>query len=375
MFGFELIWCDESSSFFSYSFYEFFIYFINLTVLETISVWRIRYNDTFSDWRTHKILYRKTDIIENSSSFCISLGYLDHLRCDITCENSIFTTWIDLTSGYVLYILEYFSIEKSEFLYSKMTIESWGNITSNHHCFYGNSSRSTHWIYEWSCIFPVCKCHECCGEILFDWSFSSLTSISSLMKWITRDIEEYMGNIIHNEYENMYLSTIGEIGSIESREDSSLTHTLDCWDTLEYRSCRRCLDDDAFLSSQIISPLQTIECIIESIEIFDFFWSELDIYSIRESTPYEEFIHISVCSRTRDESILGDDLCTTESFAFTFYEWFESWLTSEDKSSCCCIDSILHARSVFEIGKISKRKPLVNEGFSLVFYFFDRWAI
>lgn len=354
MFGFEWKWSDESSSFFSYDSHEFAVDLVNLTILETIPIGWIGDDDTFWDWSSYKILHRKSNIIEDSCSFGISLRYLYHLGSDITRQDGIFTTWVDLASGSILYVQEYLRVKKPEFLHSEVTRESWSNIASDHDGFDRNSSWSTEGVNERNGVLPVCECYECCGEIFFDRSLSSFSSISSLVEWISRDIDEDMSHIIDDEDENMYLSTIGQIRRIECREDSPLPHTLNRWDTLEGRSRRWCLDDDSFLAREIIRPLESVQCIIESVEILYFLRCELDIDTIRKSAPDKELIHIPVSSCTRDESILGRDLGTTESLTLAFDEWLEAWLTREYESSCWGVGSILHVPSVWKNGEIAK---------------------
>lgn len=141
-----------------------------------------------------------------------------------------------------------------------------------------------------------------------------------------------MCHIIDNQYENMDFCSVCEIRSIESGEYCSLSDTLDCRNTFESRSCGRCLDDDAFFSCEVFTPLDAIEHIVEMIEIFSFLTTQLDIDSIRESAPNKEFIHISVRSCTRYETILDLYICTPESFTFSSYQGFESRLASENKT-------------------------------------------
>jgi len=340
--GIEWKWCNKASSFFFHQSNKFSIDFINLTILKTISVWRI--GDDYSFWNRmiYKISCRKIDILKYSRSFRISLGYLYHLRIDIARYDRVFSTWVDLAPCGILYIQEDFCIEKSEFFHTKMSREPWGNISSDHHRFDRNSSRTTEWIDEGSWVFPVCKCNECSSKIFFDWCFSGFSSISSFMEGITGDIEKNMSNIINNQDEYMYLCSIGRIRSIERREYSSLTDTLKSWNTLKSRSCRWGFDDDSLFSCQIFTPIETRESIIECVKIFCFFTREFDIDSIRKSTPDEKLVHISIVSSTGYESILSLYLSTSESFTFSFYEGFESRLTRENEFPCFSILYILH---------------------------------
>jgi len=144
----------------------------------------------------------------------------------------ILATWIYLAPGSISNYLEHLTIIEWEFFHSKMSKKSWGDITSNHNCFYRNCTRTTERIRERNRVFPVSKSNECCGKIFFDRSFSCFSTISSLMERISSDIEENMSNIVDDEYENMYLDTIREIWSIQRTEYSSLPDTLESWDTL-----------------------------------------------------------------------------------------------------------------------------------------------
>lgn len=340
--GIEWKWCNKTSSFFLHQSNKFSIDFIDLTILKAISVWRIGDNDSFGNWIFYKISCRKIDIIENSSSFGISLRYLYHLRIDITRYDRIFSTWIDLASRSILYIQEYFCIEKSEFFYTKMSRKSRCNISSNHHSLDRNRSRTTERINKWGRVFPVCKCNECSSKIFFDGSFSSFSSVSSFMKGVTSDIKEDMSNVINNQDEYVHLSSVGSIWGIECREYSSLTDTLKGWNTLKNRSRRRSFDDDSLFSCQIFTPIECREGIIEGVKIFCFFSWKFNVDTIRKSTPDEEFVHITICSSTGYESILSLDFFASESFTFSFYERFESRLAGENESPCFSVLYILH---------------------------------
>jgi hypothetical protein len=102
MLAFERVRGYKTTSFFSYSFHEFAIYLIDLTILETISIGWIRDDDPFWNWSCNKVLYRESNILKDSCSLSISLGDLDHLRSYITRKNSIFATWIYTTSCRIL---------------------------------------------------------------------------------------------------------------------------------------------------------------------------------------------------------------------------------------------------------------------------------
>ena len=158
---------------------------------------------------------------------------------------------------------------ESELLYTKMSSESRGDIAGDHHCLDRDRTRSTHRVREGSCIFPVGKCDECCSEILFDWCLACLSSVSTLVEWITCDIEEDMTGIVDDEDEDVDLDPVRQIGSIERREYRPLAHTLDRRGVFESRSrgCR--LDDDPLLAREIVCPLEGVQCIIEGIEILD----------------------------------------------------------------------------------------------------------
>ncbi len=333
MLAFYRIWGDTPSSIFSYFGYEFFIDAIHLIGLESISIGRITNNDTFKRRIGDIIAYSEIDIIEDSSSFGITLGYLYHVWIYITGIDMILATRIYLTPCGISNHLEHLTIIEWEFFYSKMSKKSWGDITSNHNCFYRNCARTTERIGEGNRVFPVSKCNECCGKIFLDGSFSCFSAISSLMERISSDIEENMRDIVDDENEDMYLDTIREIWSIQCTEYGSLSNTLESWYTLQSWSCRRCFDNNSFFSSEILTPLESIQSIIELIEIIRFFSSKLDIDSIRKSTPDEEFIHIPLCPSTRYETILDLYICTSETLTFSLDERLDSRLTSENKAT------------------------------------------
>lgn len=145
----------------------------------------------------------------------------------------IFTTRIYLAPCSISNRLEHLIIIEWEFFYPKMSKKSWGDITSNHNCFYRNCARTTERIRERNRVFPVSKSNECCGKIFFDGSFSCFSAISSLMERISSYIEENMSNIVDDEYENMHFYAIREIWSIQCTEYGSLPNTLESWYTLK----------------------------------------------------------------------------------------------------------------------------------------------
>ena len=163
-----------------------------------------------------------------------------------------------------------------------------------------------------------------------------------------------MSNIINNKDQYVNFGSVGGIWSIESREYSSLTNTLEGWNTLKSRSRRRSLGDNPLFSGEIFTPVESREGIIESVKIFCFFTRELDVYSIRKPAPDEELVHISIGSSTGYESILCLDFFASESFTFSFYEGFESRLASENESPCFGILYILHGHEC--IGKRENSK-------------------
>lgn len=342
MLAIEWIRSDESSTIFSDFSDEFPVYLIDLCILQTIPIGRIGYDDTSLDRASYKVLCHKSDIIENSGSFGISLCYREHCGIDITRGNVVFSTWIYLASCGILDGFQHHTIEELEFFDPKMSIESWGNVASNHHCLNSNRPRSTEGIQQRRSVFPICKCDQSCGEIFFDWSLSSLPPVATLVEGIARDVKEDMSDIIDNQDEYMHLDSVGKIRSIECRKYGSLSDALDRRDALEGRSRRRCFNNDAFFSSEIISPLEFSESIIECIEVFSLHRWELDIDSIRKTTPHQEFIHILLSSGARYESILGLDIGASEPFAFSFDERFESRLTGEYEPSSLGGGVILH---------------------------------
>jgi hypothetical protein len=145
-------------------------------------------------------------------------------------------------------------------------------------------------------------------------------TISSLMEWITSDIEEDMSDIIDDEDEYMYLDTARRIGGRESREYRFLSDTLDGRYARESRSRRGSLDDDIFSTAQIVTPLYRFAECIECIEVSDPRLGETQIDAIGKSAPYEELIHIRQGSATLDYAVLPSDICEVELLTLATYE-------------------------------------------------------
>ncbi len=233
MLSFEWMRCDKSSSLFTHGSNQFPVDLVYLIILQTIPIRGIGYHDSFGFCGNNEVTNREYDIIKHSGSFRIATRDTDHLRINVNCGHAILATWVDSTSSDILDLGIDSSIKKLEFFYTKIASQSWRNIASNHHRLNSDSSRPTERITEWRRILPVGKCDHRCGKILLDRCFSGFSSVSSLVQWISRDIEENMCHIIDNQYEDMYLDAIRKIWGIESREDGTLTHTLDRWNTLQ----------------------------------------------------------------------------------------------------------------------------------------------
>jgi hypothetical protein len=145
-------------------------------------------------------------------------------------------------------------------------------------------------------------------------------TISSLVKWVSCDIEEDMSDIIDDEYEYMDLDTTRRIGCGESREYGFLSDTLDRRYARESRSRRGSLDDDVFSTAQIVTPLYRFAECIECIEVGDPRLGETQIDAIGKPAPYEELIHIGQRSTTLDHTILSSDICEVELLTLATYE-------------------------------------------------------
>lgn len=189
-----------------------------------------------------------------------------------------------------------------------MTHESWCDIAGYHGGLDGDCTTSAERIKEGTCVFPVRPCHHSSSEIFLDWSFTCFDTISSLVEWVTRDIEEYMCDIVDDEDEYMYFNTTRGIRSIHRPIDCLLCDRLYRRYTREDRARRRCFDDDTFTTSEMFVPVYITTEVKESIEVNDPCFAEREVYSIGKSTPYEEFVEILIASATLHETVLRTDI-------------------------------------------------------------------
>ena len=320
-----------------YNFFEVTIECIEIIVLESISIRRIRdYSRrriTRKEWRKFLcILARKVDIARYSCSLCISLGDFYHQRIDIGSVYLILSAWIGFHAGDIFHARKLISHMKGEWLNTEMSIHSWGDIAGEHRCFYGDRPWSTKWIKEWFPIFPVRESNKCACEIFFYGSLSRFLSIPSLMERITSDIQKDMSDIIYYEDKNMDFYRIGIVGSMECRKDRLLAYRLDRRNARESRSSRRCLDDDELFSSEIFTPANICKSIMKGIKTGDFLSMNIYVYSIRESTSYKKFISMSKFSWSRYEPILNFHISKSYLLRFSAHEGLKSWLTGESES-------------------------------------------
>lgn len=79
-----------------------------------------------------------------------------------------------------------------------------------------------------------------------------------------------MGYIVDDEDEYMDLDPVCQIRRIECGEYRPLTHTLDRRSVLERRSGGCCLYYYSLLAREVVCPLESIQCVIERIEVLDF---------------------------------------------------------------------------------------------------------
>ncbi len=317
----DIIARDESTSLLTYIFDELGIDRLDLIVLQSVPIWRIGDDDPLRYWASHVVSDRESDISIHSCSLCVGSCYSYHLRIYICPCDGIFATWIDLAASRILHLLQQPTIVESELFNSELASKPRGYIASDHDRLDRYRTRSTHRIREGSCVLPISERYECGCEIFFEWCLSCLTSVSTLVEWISRDIEEDMSHVVDDEDEYMYLDPVGYIGSIHRGEYRPLTHTLDRRCMLESRPGWCCLDYDPLFAREIVGPLEPVESIIERIEVLDFRICQLDIYSIGESASYEELVHILICPSTWYESISGDYLGTTDPVTFSLHEW------------------------------------------------------
>lgn len=147
----SLEWCDESTMIGFYIFLEVAIERIEVIVLESIAIWRIRDDRRWSISRKERsellgICARKTDILRYSCTFGISLGDLDHQRIDIRGIYLIFSTRIRFHTSDIFHTRELFSVMKGEWLDPEIPIHSWSDISGEHRGLYRDRTRSTKWI-------------------------------------------------------------------------------------------------------------------------------------------------------------------------------------------------------------------------------------
>jgi hypothetical protein len=91
---------------------------------------------------------------------------------------------------------------------------------------------------------------------------------------------------------------------------------------------------------EILRPVDSVEQIIETIEISYFRTTEFEVNSIRKSAPYEEFIEIFWYTTCFYEAILGVYILESELLTLSLDEGFESRLAGED------ISLSIHGRSI-----------------------------
>lgn len=229
--GISLEWRDESAMMSRDSGFEIRIEAIEVIVLKTLSIGRIRDD---RDWWwicamrwLWKISNRECDIIRDSCALRISSRYCYHLWIDIWSRDLVFSGGIGIHMSDILHTRELGSIMEGERLDAEMSIHSWSDIASEHRGFDRDRPRSAEWIYERLSIFPVRKCDECGCEIFFYRSLTCFLSISALMKRISRDIEHDMSNIIDDEYEDMDFDGVSIVRSMECGEYRLLCDWLD----------------------------------------------------------------------------------------------------------------------------------------------------
>lgn len=90
----------------------------------------------------------------------------------------------------------------------KLPLESWGNISGYHGRLYQYGPTSTQGIIEWSAEFPSTEEDERCSEGFLERRLPRFSSVSPLMKRITRRIYEDTELITHQKQKNLNWVTV-----------------------------------------------------------------------------------------------------------------------------------------------------------------------